>query len=76
MVELVGIELEAFGGREVIFEEDDWESAAEILSEVEGPCRFGGAGRDRTGGLIVANDGVCEHHLLDLLGLGRWFITE
>ena len=47
-MELAGIELEAFGGREVIFEEDDWEFAAEILSQVEGPCRFGGAGRDRT----------------------------
>jgi hypothetical protein len=35
-------------------------SAAEILSEVEGPCRFGGAGRDRTGGLIVANDALSQ----------------
>ena len=59
-MELAGIELEAFGGREVIFEKHDWESAAEILSEVEGPCRFGGAGRDRTGGLIVANDALSQ----------------
>jgi hypothetical protein len=49
LVELVGIELEAFSGRERVFEENERESTAEILSEVEGPrLNIGGAGRDRT----------------------------
>jgi len=41
MVELAGIELEAFSGREGVFKEDDRESAAEILSIAEGPGKHG-----------------------------------
>ena|SRR5436309_1062319 len=59
LVELVGIELEAFSGRELVFIEDERESAAEILSEAEGP-EIGGAGRDRTDDLIVANDALSQ----------------
>jgi hypothetical protein len=40
LVELVGIELEAFSGRELVFIEDERDSAAKILSEAEGPARL------------------------------------
>jgi hypothetical protein len=37
---------------------------------------YGGASRDRTDDLIVANDALCRNNLTDSIRLGSFFSTE
>jgi len=48
--------------------------SVETIENIE--SGFGGASRDRTDGLVVANDGVRRNHLIDSIRASSFFSTE